>query len=69
MTLSALQIKKVRKYLSSTNVDVEVLGSGSRAKRPLSGKALAQRFKGLLSKKEADLFERNIQESCEQIDD
>ncbi len=70
MTLGALEIKKVRRYLKSPTIKIKALLSGStRGKTPLSGKALAKRLKGLLTTKEANQLDRHINESCEQIDD
>jgi hypothetical protein len=70
MTLGALEIKKVRKYLENPDKGMRTLHPAStRDGLPLSGKALALRLKGLMTKKEASRLDRHINESCEQIDD
>jgi hypothetical protein len=70
MTLGALEIKKVRKYLEDPHKGIKPLQLESKREvTPLSGKALALRLKGLLTKKEANQLDRYINESCEQIDD
>jgi hypothetical protein len=70
MTLGALEIKKVRKYLNNSGKGMKTLHLAStREAGPLSGKALVLRLKGLMTKKEANLLDRHINESCEQIDD
>jgi hypothetical protein len=70
MTLGALEIKKVRKYLGNPDAGMKPLAFTSvRGATPLSGKTLAHRLKGLLTKKEATQLDRHINESCEQIDD
>ena len=70
MTLGALEIRKVRKYLENPHKEIKPLRFESKHEAtPLSGKALALRLKGLLSKKEANLLDHHINESCEQIDD
>ena len=70
MTLGALEIRKVRQYLENPHNEIKPLRFESkREATPLSGKALALRLKGLLSKKEANLLDLHINESCEQIDD
>ena len=71
MTLGALEIKKVRKYLyANPHEGIKPLHLASkREAAPLSGKTLAARLKGLLSKKAAHHLDRHINESCEQIDD
>ncbi len=70
MTLGALEIKKVRKYLENPGEAIKPLHfKPKREAAPLSGKALAARLKGLLTKKAATELDRHINESCEQIDD
>jgi hypothetical protein len=70
MTLGALEIKKVRKYLENPDKGLKMLPPvSSREAVPLSGKALALRLKGLLTRKEANQLDHHINESCEQIDD
>jgi hypothetical protein len=63
MTLGTLEIKKAKKGLKTLSI------TSSPTRRPMSGKELILRLKGLLSVEEADRLERNINESCEQIDD
>jgi hypothetical protein len=70
MTLGALEIKKVRKQLGSAHKGIKPLHLTSKKEStPLSGKALAARLKGLLSREAARQLDRHIAESCEQIDD
>jgi len=70
MTLGVLEIKKVRKYLGHPKSASKPLKLKSTVgAKSLSGKALAARLKGLLSKKAANQLDRHINESCEQIDD
>ena len=70
MTLGALEIKKVRKYLENPHEGIKPLRLESKREATLlSGKALAAPLKGLLSKKAAQQLDRHITESCEQIDD
>ncbi len=70
MTLGALEIKKVRKYLANPHEGTKPPHLASKRKAvPLSGKALAARLKGLLTKKAAYQLDRHINESCEQSDD
>jgi len=70
MTLGALEIKKVRKYLENPDKGMKMLHPAiTREAAALSGKALALRLKGLMSRKEANQLDRHINESCEQIDD
>jgi hypothetical protein len=70
MTLGALEIKKVRKYLENPREGLKPFRLESKQEAaPLSGKALAARLKGLLTKKAASQLDRDINESCEQIDD
>ena len=68
MTLGALEIKKVRRYFKNPNKGAKPLRSAA-SPAPLSGKMLAHRLKGLLTKKAANQLDRHINESCEQIDD
>lgn len=70
MTLGSLEIKKVRRYFNSPDTGVKTLTSLSkRDAAPVSGKALAHRLKGLLTKKAANQLDSHINKSCEQIDD
>jgi hypothetical protein len=70
MTLGALEIKKIQRYLQNPDGKMKKLRpSSTRTATPLSGKTLARRLKGLISKEKADQLERHINESCEQIDD
>ena len=70
MTLGALEIKKVRRYFKNIDTGMKKLHSASAAGSvPLSGKTLAHRLKGLLTKAEANQLDRHINESCEQVDD
>ena len=63
MTLATLEIKKSTKGLKTPAI------VSSRMSRPMSGKVLILRLRGLLNEDEANRLERNINESCEQIDD
>jgi hypothetical protein len=63
MTLGTLEIKKAKKGLKTPSI------TSSPVRRPMSGKEVILRLKGLLSVEEADRLERNINESCEQLDD
>jgi len=70
MTLGALEIKRVRKYLDNPSKGMKVLPpTSTRESTPLSGKALALRLKGLVTREAANRLDRHINESCEQIDD
>jgi len=73
MTLGTIEIKKVQKYFENPDKGIEALHLASaqidQKDSPISGKMLARRLKGLLSKENADHLERHINESCEQIDD
>ena len=73
MTLSTLDIAEMKRHLHTSGKDLKTLGSLSGQMKqkavPLTGKALARRLKGLLTPKEADLFEKHINESCEQEND
>jgi hypothetical protein len=70
MTLGAVEIHKVRNFLAKPGDSGVSLPAGGKGKvGPLSGKMLAARLKGLLSKRAVDRLERNIEASCEQIDD
>jgi hypothetical protein len=68
MTLGALEIKKVRRYFKNSDTGAKPFRP-SASPAPLSGKTLAHRLKGLLTKKAAHQLDCHINESCEQIDD
>ncbi len=70
MILRAREIKNMRQYFENPYRGIKPLYLASKAKTaPLSGKALAVRLKGLLTKKAASQLDRHINESCEQVDD
>jgi hypothetical protein len=73
MTLSTLDIKEIKKHLKGRNKGIQVLtlpaAQAEQKEVHLSGKDLARRLKGLLTREEADTFERHINESCEQVND
>ena len=73
MTLSAIEIKRVQKHLANPNRNLEasllIPSQTDRRDIPMSGKTLARRLKGLLSREKANRFERHIKESCELLDD
>ena len=73
MTLGTLDIKEIKKHLKGQKKGIRTLTLPSvQAKQEtihLSGKVLARRLKGLLTREEADIFERHINESCEQEND
>jgi hypothetical protein len=63
VTLGALEMKKAKKGSKTLSI------TSSSIRRPMSGKEVILRLKGLLTVEEANRLERNINESCEQIDD
>jgi len=73
MTLGTVEIEKVQKYLENPGKGLDALNLAfaqtDQKESPVSGKTLARRLKGLLSKEKAEHLEQQVNESCEQIDD
>jgi hypothetical protein len=63
---------RLRKYFENPGQELAlhpVFSSMNQESAPVTGKTLARRLKGLLTKEKTDRLERSINESCEQIDD
>ena len=68
MTASILIFDEAKKELAFKEIDLDS-SVDSAAQPHLSGKELVKRLAGLLTEEEASELERNIEDSCEQIDD
>ena len=73
MTVSTLDIEELEKYLSrdeaKTIQPLPSLLRETQTTKPVSGRNLIKRAKGLFTPEEADALARRIEESCEQLDD
>jgi hypothetical protein len=73
MTFGTLDIEEIKKHLRDPDKGIPWIPSPTVQTGTeiihLSGKDLARRLEGLFTSEEADTFERNINESCEQEND